>query len=465
MTAANPTPFAPAAPEAASAPGAPQSWGIVGGGMLGMMLAHRLAQAGRRVTLFEDADHLGGLADPWTIGDVVWDRHYHVTLLSDRYLRTLLGELGLDQEMEWTETRTGFYTDGKLVSMSNTLEFLRFPPLGLIDKFRLALTILYASRVKQWRKLEGVLVEDWLTRWSGRHTFERIWRPLLRSKLGEAYQQTSAAFIWATIDRLYEARRSGLKRELFGYVPGGYDRILKAFSRRLEEEGVRIRLKEGVRRVAPTADGRVGVETSSGSLERFDQVVITAPSPVAARVCPDLNAEEKARLLGIRYQGIVCASILLSQPLSQYYVTNITEPWVPYTGVIEMSTLVDRKHLGGHCLVYLPKYVAPDDPLFERTDDEIQESFLSALARMYPHFRRQHVLAFRVSRVRHVFALTTLNYSDGLPPLTTSLPGVHLVNSAHVLNGTLNVNATLRLAESAAQGLLSESRRAVLPAY
>ena len=441
------------------------SWGIVGGGMLGMTLAHRLAQAGRRVTLFEDADHLGGLADPWTIGDVVWDRHYHVTLLSDRYLRTLLDELGLDKEMEWTETRTGFYTDGKLVSMSNTLEFLRFPPLGLIDKFRLALTILYASRVKQWRKLEKVLVEDWLTRWSGRHTFERIWRPLLRSKLGEAYKDTSAAFIWATIDRLYEARRSGLKRELFGYVPGGYARILKRFAQRLEEEGVAIRLKEGARRVAPTADGQVGLETTAGSLERFDQVVITAPSPVAARLCPGLNEDEKARLLGVRYQGIVCASLLLKEPLSPYYVTNITEPWVPFTGVIEMSTLVDRKHLGGHCLVYLPKYVAPDDPLFERSDEEIQESFVAALERMYPHFRREQLLAFRVSRVRHVFALTTLDYSGRLPPLTTSLPGVHLVNSTHVLNGTLNVNATLRLAETAVQGLLSEQRRAVLPAY
>ena len=45
--------------------------------------------------------------------------------------------------------------------------------------------------------------------------------PLLRAKLGDAYQAASAAFIWATIQRLYAARRSGLKKEMFGYVPGG----------------------------------------------------------------------------------------------------------------------------------------------------------------------------------------------------------------------------------------------------
>src|SRR5688572_31091586 len=123
-----------------------QHWAIIGGGMLGMTLAHRLAQRGQKVTLLEAAPQLGGLASAWRLGDVVWDRHYHVTLLSDRHLRALLSELGLEQEMTWVETRTGCYTDGTLHSVSNSLEFLRFPPLALIDKIRLGATILYGSQ-------------------------------------------------------------------------------------------------------------------------------------------------------------------------------------------------------------------------------------------------------------------------------------------------------------------------------
>ena len=46
-------------------------WGIVGGGMLGMTLAHRLRQQGKRVTLIEAAPQLGGLASAWQVGDVV----------------------------------------------------------------------------------------------------------------------------------------------------------------------------------------------------------------------------------------------------------------------------------------------------------------------------------------------------------------------------------------------------------
>ena len=82
---------------------------------------------------------------------------------------------------------------------------------------------------------------------------------------------------------------------------------------------------------------------------------------------------------------------------------------------------------------------------------------------MYPEFAPEDVLCFQVSRVRHVFPLATLGYSARLPPLATSVRGLHTVSSAHILNGTLNVNETLRLAESAAAGLLSEARRARLP--
>ena len=163
---------------------------------------------------------------------------------------------------------------------------------------------------------------------------------------------------------------------------------------------------------------------------------------------PNLAAEEQSSLNGVAYQGIVCASLLLKKSLATYYVTNITDDWVPFTAVIEMSTLVDRNEFGGNSLVYLPKYVAPDDPHFRLSDDEIRERFVAALEKMYPHFTRDDVLAFRVSRVRHVFAVSTLNYSDRVPPMSTSVPGVYLVNSAHIVNGTLNVNETLTLAES-----------------
>jgi protoporphyrinogen oxidase len=431
-------------------------WGILGGGVLGMTLAHRLAQAGQDVTLVEAAPSLGGLAAAWRLGDVVWDRHYHVTLLSDTALRALLAELGLETELVWTRTRTGFYTDGRLHSMSSTLEFLRFPPLGLVDKLRLGATILRAARIRDGRPLEAVPVADWLRRWSGPRTLDKIWLPLLRAKLGERATHASAAFIWAIIRRMYAARRTGQKTEMFGYVHGGYARILDVFAERLAAEGVRVQLGRAVRRVEPAAGGGLVVESADGWRETYDRVVATMAAPLAARLCPALTDDERARLAGIEYQGVICASVLLRRPLAGFYVTNITDP-APFTAVIEMSALVSAAELGGHALVYLPKYVPPDDPAFARTDDELRRAFLGALARMYPGFEEEDVLAFRVSRVKHVLAIATLGYSGRLPPMITSVPGLAIVNSAHIVNGTLNVNETVQLAETAAARLLAEA--------
>ncbi len=450
-----------------TATGTAERWAVVGGGMLGLTLAHRLAQHGHAVTILEAADRVGGLASAWTVGDVTWDRHYHVTLLSDSHLRAVLTELGLDDEIEWVKTQTGMFADGMLRPITSNTDFLRLPVLSLVDKVRLGATILQASMIGSWQKLEQVSVTSWLERWSGRRAYERFWLPLLRAKLGEAYRDTSAAFIWATARRLSAARRSGLDEERFGYVPGGYGRVLARFVEVLEAEGVELELGCPVREVV-AENGAISIDTASidttgdtgdtaERVRQFDQVVLTVAPSLAARMCPGLSAHERELLLGVRYQGIVCASALLEHPLSGYYLTYITDD-SPLTGIVEMSSMVDRRHFGGKTLVYLPKYVAPDDPLFSASDAEIETTFLAALRAVYPTVGPDDVIAFRVSRVRQVFPIPTIGYSTRLPPRSTSVPGLHLVSSAHIVNGTLNVNETVELAESEAQRLLHGSR-------
>jgi protoporphyrinogen oxidase len=146
--------------------------------------------------------------------------------------------------------------------------------------------------------------------------------------------------------------------------------------------------------------------------------------------------------------------VLLKRPLAQFYVTNITDPGVPFTAVIEMTTLVDPAELAGNHLVYLPRYVAAGDDAWRWSDGELRERFLAALEKMYPSFTRDDVTAFRVSRAPHVMALPTLNYSDGLPSMTTAAPNIFAVNSAHIVKGTLNVNEVIDLAETAFEQVL-----------
>lgn len=450
MTSQTPSATNPSKPRDDSRP----TWAIVGGGMLGMTLAMRMAKQGHDVTLIEAAPVLGGLASVWKLGDIEWDRHYHVTLLSDSRLRNLIEEIGLTKKMKWVETKTGFYTGGKFYSMSDTKEFLSFPPLNLIEKLRLGGTIFYASKIKNWKRLEKMKVEKWLRRWSGNSVFEKIWEPLLKCKLGEAYKNTAASFIWAHTSRMYKARRTGLKKEMFGYVEGGYKTIIARMEEVLEQHEVKVMVDAPTRQVKKDEDGKFTIDFANQESARFDRVIMTTPNAILDRVCVDLSEQEKQKFARVSYLGIVCASLLLKKPLSVYYVTNLTDDWVPMTAVIEMTTIVDPAELGGHSVVYLPKYVPAEHEMFEKSDEDVKESFLSALERMYPDFTRDDVLAFEISRVRNVMAIPTVGYSESLPEMKSSVDGLFVVNSSYILKGNLNVNETITIAEDAMDTVL-----------
>ena len=165
--------------------------------------------------------------------------YYHVILQSDRGCAELLEEIESEENLSSTRqepasTPMAGFTPVELSGVS------RFPPLSLIDKAASLTTIhlgLQASSdwKSSWRQIP---VSKWLAEVVGPEDFERIWLPLLKSKLGENYRLTSASFIWATIARMYAARRTGLKREMFGYVEGGYERVLERFGRHLGARGI-----------------------------------------------------------------------------------------------------------------------------------------------------------------------------------------------------------------------------------
>jgi protoporphyrinogen oxidase len=433
-----------------------KTWGIIGAGMLGMTLALRLSQKGYKVTIYESAEKVGGLTSSWEIDGVVWDKFYHVILMSDLNTRKILKEIGLEKDLNWVETKTGFYSDGKLYSMSNLVEFFKFPPINLVDKFRLGVTIFAASKIKNWQDLEEVSVSDWLIKWSGKRVFEKIWLPLLKAKLGDNYKNTSAAFIWATIQRMYAARKSGLKKEMFGYVSGGYEKINNRFAAYLSKNGVEIKYNSKVKAVKKHLSGKLEIETQDES-QFFDKVISTLSSKESVKIAESLTDTEKKQHHDIKYLGVICPSVLLKKSISPFYVTNITDSWPPFTGIIEMTALIDKIETKGKHLVYLPRYVNPEDQLFEKNENQLKAFFLNSLFKMYPNLSEDDVHFWGVSKARIVFALPTISYSKKVPAVTTSLENYYIINSAQIINGTLNVNETIQVAETKLKEILKEN--------
>jgi protoporphyrinogen oxidase len=424
--------------------------GILGGGITGLTAAFYLLRSGADVTVVESRSQPGGLATYFDFGPFRWDKFYHCILTSDLPLLQLIHDLGLDSEMCWTETKVGFFSEGRLHSMSSTLDFLRFPPLSLWEKFRLGCGVLYASRIKEARDLEGIPVRDWLVKIFGRGNYQKMWAPLLKCKLGASREEVSAAFIWATIFRLYSTReRNAGQKEKLGYVRGGYRAVLARLVAEIERMGGRILTGVEVQSLHQRSGG-VEFESAQGTM-LFDRVIATAPSRILASLVPQLDSSYKNKLQRVKYLGIVCVVLLLKRKLSPFYVTNLTDESLPFTGIVEMTNLISLEETQGRHLVYLPKYISPGDPIFDAGDEEIWRLFSSGLQLVFPGLQERDIEKRFIFKERLVQPIPVLNYSQLAPEMQTNIPGLLVANTTQIINSTLNNNEMVKIALRAVQ--------------
>lgn len=428
--------------------------GILGGGITGLTSAFYLLRAGAKVTVVEGRPQLGGLATYFNFGKFWWDKFYHCILTSDGPLLQLFDDLGLSPDVRWTETKVGFFADQSLYPMTSSLDFLRFPPLNLSQKARLGLGVLYASRIRDGRPLEKYLASEWLTRVFGQANYRKIWGPLLKCKLGACREEASAAFIWATIARLYSTRENNSsKKECLGYVRGGYRTVVNRLIQEIEQMGGNILTGVPVQQL----HGGEGIDVYRGD-ERlhFDYVIATIPSHALTEIAPQLTPEYVQKLKQVKYLGVVCMALLLKRKLSPYYVTNLTDEDLPFTGVIEMTNLISRDETAGYHLLYLPKYTSPADPLFDTGEDEIWRRFSSGLKRVFPGLDEAEIEKRYLFRERYVQPVPVLNYSDLVPEMRTTVKRLLLANTTQIINSTLNNNAMVRIAHKAVEILREE---------
>jgi protoporphyrinogen oxidase len=432
---------------------------IVGGGMMGIAAALELAKSGKfLITLFEKNETLGGLSSYFQWQELIWDRFYHVVLSTDTEMLKFIGELDLQDKLFWRDTKSGFYGEGKLVSFSSSLDFLKFPFMSPWQKFRMGLGILYCSSIKEPSRLEKIYIRQWLTKVFGRRVYENIWEPLLRSKLGGAKERTSAAFIWATINRLYGARSSGTKQEKMGHVRGGYYSILKSAEEKLIKLGVKVLTNSPVLKLEllnNSYNRPINLTTKNETI-KFDKVLITVDCPTVLKMISSNNHHQYwEQLKKVEYLGVICVLLILSRRLSPYYVINLLDRDLPFTGIIEATNVACPEDLGGKYLVYLPKYLTSDDPLVSTEDDKIIENFIEKLKKVYPDLKDEEILHKRLFRATRVQPLQEPNFSERTLEIPTPVKGVYLVNTSMICNSTINNNAAITLAHKAVNTIIN----------
>ncbi|MBC7238226.1 MAG: FAD-dependent oxidoreductase, partial [Chloroflexi bacterium] len=260
---------------------------------------------------------------------------------------------------------------------------------------------------------------DWLIHMAGERVYQAVWRPLLRTKFGRYADQVAAVWIWNKL-KLRGSSRGKKQEERLGYVRGGFGQVVDAWEETLRKQGVEILFETPVEHIRTSA-GTFQV-TAAGETRRFDAVVVTTAPAILARLAPDLPADYGARLERIVYLGNVCLVLQLDRKLSDTYWLNIGDPDIPFTGVIEHTNMQRPEIYGGAHLAYISRYMDIQDPAYNYSAEQLLETYLPYLRRIFAGFERHWVQNVWIWRAPYAQPVIGTQNSTLRPPFRTPNP-------------------------------------------
>jgi protoporphyrinogen oxidase len=429
---------------------------VIGGGIMGVTLAYKLSQQGMKVTVYERGDNLGGLAAYMLYDGLRIDRFYHTILSSDMSMQALIKESGVDNKLHFTETKQGFYDNGQVYPFNTPVDLMRFPPLNLFQRFRLGLQVIYAQFEKDWLKMDEIPVERWLIRVSGRGVYEKVWKPLLRAKFDSTATDVPATYIWSRLRRMMGTRQGVTSKEMMCYLENGYYTLIEALAAKAEALGAAFQLRAPIEEIVIEDNRAVGVRIG-GEILRYDAVISTLASPILGGLIPNAPADFRSLLLKQQYMGVICPLLVLKKRLLPYYVLNITDESIPFTGVVETTNLIDPARIRNYHLVYLPKYIAPDNPMAAWSDEQIRAEWMKHFRRMFPGFDEGDLIDFIVQRARFVEPIRPMGTRDEIPPMVTPVQRLYMGNTVMIYPELGNGEAVTRFAVKIAEQVAADA--------
>lgn len=416
---------------------------IVGGGFTGLAAAYQLSKAGLPVTLFEKDEHLGGLAGSFQVGDQMLEKFYHHWFTSDQHIMELIRCLGVEDQVDFRDTRTGMYYAESFFKLSSPLDVLRFHPLSMAGRIRLGLAVIAARKVKDWKELEGITAEEWLLRLCGRQVYRVVWEPLLTGKFGDLASEISAVWFWNKL-KLRGGSRGKSGREQLAYFRGGFSALAQAIASEAKRNGAEILTGLQVSGLEVRNQELIALHTSSGRFEA-SAAILTTPLPIAAGLLdPHVPGNYVARLRHVRHLSNVCIVLELNRSLSSTYWLNVNDTSFPFVAVIEHTNFQPTSSYGGRHIVYLSKYLLPDTEFYLMPDEGLFNIAASALRRMFPAFGPDWVRAYHIWRADYAQPVIERNYGRLVPDSHTPIENVFLATMAQVYPEDRGTNYAVR---------------------
>ncbi len=429
---------------------------IVGGGIAGLSAGFRLAKEGNEVYLWEAGRKLGGLATTIKIAGTLLEGAYHHIFKNDFWIMDTIKKAGLMDKLIWRPTPMGFFSKGKIWHFGTPIDLIKYKPLSFKDRIKFGLSILYFQRLKNWRKLEDVTVKEWVEKYCSSNVYEEIWKPLLRLKFGNYYQNISAAWLWGRINPRSKSRSKGGFKEELGYMKGSFQVLFDKLAEKIESYGGKVFIKSPVRKVEMVKN-KYRIVTATGIEENFDQVLLTVPSPLIQKIVPDLPENYLKEWKKFKYLGAICLILALKKPLSDIYWLNISDNKINFGGVIEQTNFIPPENYNNLNIVYFFNYLKGGHPYFKLKPDELLNEYIPSIKKIFPHFNKDLIVEIKKFMVRFATPVYFLGYSRVKMPNHTPWRGLYIANITQIYPEDRNMSNAIAVAHKAVDLMLKES--------
>ncbi|UPM43466.1 NAD(P)/FAD-dependent oxidoreductase [Halocatena salina] len=389
--------------------------GIVGGGIAGLAAAYRLQRAGYDVQLFEAGSDIGGLAATYeTSGDRV-EAFYHHLSKSEQTIVDLAEELGIGDRVEWHVGKNAYYVDGSVYPMDTPWEILSFPHWSVYDKFRLGMLTLDVDvrggvpsfdTYERLEDFEHTPVKEFAVEHTTQNVYETFFESLLDAKFGSRKDDVSAAWLLGRIK--FRGERDLLRGEVLGYIEGGFGVLLDAL---IEAVG-----KENITTDARVTDLAIEKEVQSLTVETEEETTTHEVEDVIVATMPNVLESLTGYPCEIDFQGSVCAVVEMDESLLDTYWLNVADD-APFGALIEHTNFIPSDRYGGEHLLYIASYIQDrEEDLWQMSDEQVTEHWLSGIEELFPQFDRDVVTNVRVARNPRTAPVYERGYLDMVVP-------------------------------------------------
>lgn len=349
---------------------------VVGGGVAGLVAAHRLRAAGVRALVLEASTRVGGRLRAITLDGASFEPALHALPRSAPELGALVAELGLAKSVrrEPLESIQRLRRRRLVSERARSLDHVARGPLRPLRARRLRDLLEWLGETPERAggnaatRLDDRSVADFASVVLGSRVCPELYAPLLATHFAQDAHEASRQLLFSLLNPWGEAELS------LGF---GLSAVPDALAARLEP-----RTGE---RVVGVLDGGAAVRLSSGGELRTSAVVLAVPAAQAAELASDLSPAERQALAGQGYSDVLHLAVSTDIDVVEAAGRAV---WIPQTEGGPLGGVI-RLEAPPRALLLLVARLDFAARQHDLGDKELADALLAAAGPMLPGLRER----------------------------------------------------------------------------